>query len=305
MSYRSSTGAFALATALVVTMSGARGADATATDGVVLIDQARALAGVTISQPGTYRLTSNLAVSGSVGIVIAADDVTLDLGGFTVSRQVGPRSIQEGGIVDNSVSHTNLTIRNGTIDGFPGSQVSLASSRFVSISHLRVVGAADGIVVGDNASIMDSSISYVGGAGIRAGMNSQITGNVISNNGADGIDAGDHSTISGNIVSSNGGKGISCSSWCTINGNMVRSNSNSGIYITGQGTINANTAKENRDSDIYCGVNCSIGANVAITAQNGDGIRANCPSMIRGNLTSSIVVTQPAQCAMSENIPDP
>ena len=84
MFHRSFICALALATALMVTMSGAHGADATATDGVVLIDQARALAGnvtpgdapgfpVTISEPGSYRLASDLE-SDNGGILIAADD---------------------------------------------------------------------------------------------------------------------------------------------------------------------------------------------------------------------------------------
>src|SRR5438128_1949460 len=67
-----------------------------AVDGVILIDQNRALAGnltpgdgpgfpVTISQPGSYGLSSNLTVPlGNHGIEITADGVTLDLNGFGI-----------------------------------------------------------------------------------------------------------------------------------------------------------------------------------------------------------------------------
>jgi hypothetical protein len=71
-----------------------------AVDGVVLIDQNRALAGnvtpgdapgfpVTISQPGSYRLSGNLTVpdSNTTAIQITADFVTLDLNGFSI---IGP-----------------------------------------------------------------------------------------------------------------------------------------------------------------------------------------------------------------------
>ena len=68
-----------------------------AVDGVVLIDQNRALAGnvtpgdfpgfpVTISRPGSYRLSGNLEVTDPdiTAIEITADHVTLDLNGFSI-----------------------------------------------------------------------------------------------------------------------------------------------------------------------------------------------------------------------------
>src|SRR5262245_37418853 len=69
-------------------------------DGAVRIDQNRALAGfvtsgdgpgfpVTLSQPGSYRLSGNLIVPdvNTTAIEITADGVTLDLGGFSI---IGP-----------------------------------------------------------------------------------------------------------------------------------------------------------------------------------------------------------------------
>ena len=70
-----------------------------AVDGVVLINQSAALAGnvtpgdtpgfpVTISVSGSYRLSSNLIVSdpnaNTDGIDISADNVTIDLNGFSI-----------------------------------------------------------------------------------------------------------------------------------------------------------------------------------------------------------------------------
>ena len=72
-----------------------------AVDGIVLIDQSHALAGgitpgdaagfpVTISQPGSYRLSGNLIVPdmNTTAIVITADGVTLDLNGFSIMGPV-------------------------------------------------------------------------------------------------------------------------------------------------------------------------------------------------------------------------
>src|SRR5438477_1054895 len=71
-----------------------------AVDGVLLIDQNRALAGnvtpgdtpgfpVTISQSGSYRLSGSLTVPdmNTTAIQITADNVTLDLNGFSI---IGP-----------------------------------------------------------------------------------------------------------------------------------------------------------------------------------------------------------------------
>ena len=100
-----------------------------AVDGVILIDQARALAGnvtpgdapgfpVTISQPGSYRLSSNLTVpSGQNGIQVAAQLVSIDLNGFSITTQ--PQTSLVGGIVtDGVVAPLGISIRNGSIMGF-------------------------------------------------------------------------------------------------------------------------------------------------------------------------------------------
>ena len=81
---------------------------ALAVDGVIEINQTRAVAGgvtagdtagfpVTISASGSYRLTSDLQVgtSANFGITIGAADVTLDLNGFNI---VGPGSLNANGV---------------------------------------------------------------------------------------------------------------------------------------------------------------------------------------------------------------
>src|SRR5713226_8937081 len=68
-----------------------------AVDGVILIDQSRALAGnvtpgdlpgfpVTIYLPGSYRLSGNLTVpdANTTAILITASNVALDLNGFSI-----------------------------------------------------------------------------------------------------------------------------------------------------------------------------------------------------------------------------
>lgn len=106
----------------------------------VAIDQNRAMAGgvtpgdtpgfpVTISIPGSYKLTSNLVVpAGLSGIVIAASDVSLDLNGFSVtgtgtctSAALGNVTCSDpagGGIVAAGADQRRATIANGSVGGF-------------------------------------------------------------------------------------------------------------------------------------------------------------------------------------------
>src|SRR3954468_9545984 len=66
-----------------------------------------------ITQPGSYYLSANLAVTKTNGIQINAEGVTLDLNGFQISR-VSPA----GYGIEISDTSPRTTVRNGTIKGF-------------------------------------------------------------------------------------------------------------------------------------------------------------------------------------------
>jgi hypothetical protein len=148
-----------------------------AVDGVVEINHAKALAGavtagdpagypVVISSPGSYRLTSNLMVIGgglatasdADGIQITAEDVALDLNGFTISCRrttipATPCSFGIGvgrGIVATGV---NVRIENGTIRDM----------------------ASDGVIIGAESvyALEDVVLRNNGGHGFRAGVESE------------------------------------------------------------------------------------------------------------------------------------
>jgi hypothetical protein len=68
----------------------------------------------TISQPGSYYLTANISVTNGSAITITANQVTLDLNGFTLSSTeaspTGTGILLAGG-------DTDITILNGHIKG--------------------------------------------------------------------------------------------------------------------------------------------------------------------------------------------
>ena len=155
----------------------------------------------TISQPGSYKLVGNLAITGGAGcLIVAADDVTIDLAGFSIiGQQAGAGGIQS---VPYLFGH-GIAVRNGSISGFVNG-VALDSATSSIVEGIRVsAGApgqqtssgiiAQGIVKGNVVSGMN--------IGIQA-----ITGTIADNyveNFADGIFAQAGSTLIGNTVINN------------------------------------------------------------------------------------------------------
>ena len=60
------------------------------------------------------RLTGNVGPCSGHGIIVAADNITLDLGGFTVSGAQTP--MEQAGVLLDDV--TGVTVKNGTVTGF-------------------------------------------------------------------------------------------------------------------------------------------------------------------------------------------
>ena len=85
---------------------------------------------VTISSPGSYVLTGPITGTGASGISIAADHVTLDLNGFSVSS-----AFTTGVGVAIAYGFKGITVRNGLISGF--------------LSGVQVAGSAFNIVIED------------------------------------------------------------------------------------------------------------------------------------------------------------
>jgi len=182
--------------ALLAAMSGS----AFAVDGVVLIDQNKALAGnvtpgdtagfpVTISAPGSYRLSSNLVVpdanTSAIALAPNTSGVTIDLNGFSI---VGPTACSTfpcsplGNGIGVSTDGTNraVAVRNGTIIGMGSFGVAL---------------------LGSASSIEGVSVINNGGGGILIGLGT-VTGNRVISNGGHGIFGGNCVITQNNVTAS-------------------------------------------------------------------------------------------------------
>ncbi len=244
---------------------------ALAVDGVVEINQARALKGgvtpadtagfpVTISVSGSYRLTSDLTVpdANTHAIDISVDHVTIDLNGFSILGPVtcsgGPPvtacSVTGSGMGVYGVNNASITVMNGRVQGVGQAGVYLGDLARVSGVTVRWAPSG-GIFTGAGAAVAACLVEQNGSSGILAGDGSVLSGNVVRGNLSTGISGGGATSLSGNTVSLNGFYGIllrTLGGGSTVVGNSISGNSSYGILCAtagardgyGQNVLNAN-----------------------------------------------------------------
>lgn len=115
-----------------------------------------------ISQPGNYYLTADLiGQAGKRGIEVRANDVTIDLNGFTMRGVAGAKQAI-GDHNDETLPHpTNLSVRNGSVVGWP--QGGLTGDWFGHVRLDRLMFRANGgSGVALNAYVEATDCSFVG-----------------------------------------------------------------------------------------------------------------------------------------------
>ncbi len=143
---------------------------------------------IMINTPGSYYLAEDITgVTGTNGIWLAADAVTIDLNGFALLGVAGSSSgIWFAG------PHRNASVHGGTISGWGQNGIDGDWVRDSTFEDLRLYGN--------------------GGGGIRASGNSLISHVVATNNGAHGIlmnnNAGEGGIIRDSTASDNAMDGI-------------------------------------------------------------------------------------------------
>jgi len=171
----------------------------------------------TISEPGSYLLSRNIRAVGDC-LIVAVDNVTIDLDGFTIE---GDGTGQ--GIGDGDVARQNISVRNGTVRNFrigvslakPGGEHSVRSV----IERIRAV---------QNTFF-----------GIRSGMHSVVRDCVASDNGTSGIFVSG-GLIVGNIAIGNSSTGILALCPSNLVGNIAAENGAFNIFTSGEGCTTSN-----------------------------------------------------------------
>jgi parallel beta-helix repeat protein len=207
----------------------------------------------TITTQGSYIISQNLK-SGWHGIKVQANNVTIDLNGYTISGNNA-----SGGYGIYMSGRSNVEIRNGTIRNFGSHGIyedsySGNSHRVINVRVMNNKGS--GIrMVGDNYMVKDCNASNNGTVGIDlySTKSSSISGNTAYGNGAYGINAGVGSTVSGNTAYKNGLGGFSAEQGSTVIGNTAHDNGYEGISVSVGCTVKNNTAYWNGSYGIYLG----------------------------------------------------
>jgi hypothetical protein len=249
-------------TILIMGMSSHLGA----VDGVVLIDQNRALAGnvtpgdtagfpVVINLPGIYKLASNLVVpnENTTAIQINVNDVTIDLNGFAI---LGPNVCT----TDGSTVAQPCT-RPGT-----GYGVDAGSGTPLTVNNTRVMnGTIDGvgyigIFTNVNARIERMNVTNSGSYGIYT-FGGVIFDTLVRANGNSGI------VTTGAIIRDsrsifNRGYGIQTGRASIITSSIIDTNLSYGLYITG----------DTRYVDNVIGNNNGGGGNVQVLGGTQTGV---------------------------------
>jgi len=210
-----------------------------AIDGVIEINQVRALRGgittgdtagfpVTISAPGSYRLTSNLDLRGEfspqnvTAINVTGSNVSIDMNGFSI---IGPATCTGTGAtlacspsgtgfgITTSGNPDNLTLRDGTIRGMGAGAVYLFGTKGALLSRLHVINNGDGITLAAGSALLDSFVMYNKGVAAVLANGVDITsvilrGNTVVGNFGAGISVNKGSVITGNSIVGNGGHGL-------------------------------------------------------------------------------------------------
>ena len=183
----------------------------------------------TISTPGSYYLAGNLTgVSGNDGIVIQADNVSVDLMGFTLSGTSGAQSgIRVWG------AYAGIAIRNGFIRGWPYSGVDGATANRGVYEKLDVSeNGANGLSAGTLAVVRDCNASANVMRGINAGQGSRVESCQALTN-AWGIYAADDVEIKGCQAENNTSVGILAQNNGQVTGNICKGNG-VGLRLTGE-----------------------------------------------------------------------
>ena len=189
------------------------------------------VAGFIITQPGSYYLTTNIVgVSGKRGIQIQANNVTLDLNGFSLSGVSGAFQ----GIYFPFATMTNVMVYNGIISGWTGGIYQLGPNGM--LERLDVSGnAGDGIYCSDGCLIRGCTINgngqngiFVNGSGSLVVNNNCAGNNTANSASAAGISVwGSRNRVEGNHVTGSGpsGYGIYVANSTSYTNNIVIQNS--------------------------------------------------------------------------------
>lgn len=207
---------------------------AIAADGVIDIAPS-GTGGFIITTPGSYRLVRNFTTTDNAhGIAITASDVTLDLGGHTITGTGVGTSI--GIALGGGLSR--VKVFNGTVTQFTLGGIALDQGCIVQDCIVSACGST-GIYVGANSKVTDCEVIGTTGTGrgIRSTSGTVISSCRVNGSTGNGIQVDDNAIIENCSLIGNNTAGdnnaISTGNGCIVRGNKVASTIASSGVSTG------------------------------------------------------------------------
>jgi hypothetical protein len=263
-----------------------------------------------ISTPGSYYLTTNITSSTGDAIDIAANGVTLDLNGFTISSTLDPANgIAIGlntGVSDITIlnGHVVSGVTNNVAGGYSGSGFGYGIYG-PSVSNVRVAGVSvvgcryDGInlnpSVASSTTVESCTVRTVGGYGIVADTvshsiayqcanyaifaietASDCYGNSTSSHGVD-------ATTANNCYGVSGGNGDGVTAFTAINC--------FGSSASGRGVVASTANNCFGSSSSGIGLEAGNGIGCYGNSSTGTGLNANIANSCNGTGSPGVMVT--------------
>ena len=286
--------------------------NALAADGVLEINQACVADGcfqgdtagfpVELTNPGSYILTSNLALTNAntSGIFVRADNVNIDLNGFAIIGPTScsgdpsedarvctnvPTSPTNPGIGIKSIDLENptdlyhaVTVRNGVIRGTGAAGLYLGNQ--ARVSDVTISSTSAGGVLAGSFSVVTNTTVIQTGTGINVGDASVVEGCSSSENNTTGIRVGENSTVRGSSARDNGDFGIYSEDGATVTQSASVSNGGDGIVGEAAGSMSYNTSLDNGGTGITCSNACMV---------IGNAVRTNTEFGFSGSSTTGLI----------------
>jgi parallel beta-helix repeat protein len=233
----------------------------------------------TISTSGSYYVTQNLSTTGTC-IEVTANDVTIDLNGFTLT---GDGTGLHYGVYIYNVS--NVEVKNGTVRSFDRGIYAnwSGATRSNRVINVRAMGNGIGIDLLSYNNLVKhctaADSTTTGGIDVENG--SIVTNNTAYNNQGWGIFATGDCTVTNNTAYNNQGNGIYVS-FSTVTNNTAYGNTGDGINSSFISTVTNNTASNNQGIGINAGEGSTVTNNTA-SGNQGYGIAGSFNSTVTNN----------------------
>lgn len=256
-----------------------------------------------ISNAGSYYLTTNLTgVSGTNGITIVSDNVTLDLQGFVL---LGVSGALEGIHVATNRVYLNLALRNGTIRGWPTNGVNADSSKGSRFSDLNVnSNGGSGLNPGEDAIVQHCVATSNGFDGFGGLFDSQCVfeGCTAAENNDAGFSVFAHSVLVDCDANYNTYDGFFLDFQCSARNCSAEYNGASGIDIDYTACSATHCSCNDNNTGILAADHCLV-RECNTTFNNADGITAGPGSLVQSCVTSfnsGNGITVADDCAISD-----